>query len=294
MHESDLVIYWAIPVFIIVITIEVIINSVQHLHLYQAKDSAASIAMGIGSAVVNLAMKALAFGAMMFLHQFAIFNIGWQWWAWLILFFLEDLSFYWHHRLSHEIRVLWAAHVNHHSSEKLNYSTALRQSWFELIYKYIFWMWLPIIGFDPIMIMILMSVSLIYQFFQHTQLVHKLGPLEWIFNTPSAHRVHHASNARYLDRNHAGILIIWDRIFGTYQEEQDDEKPVYGITQNIHTFNPFKIATHEYAAIIKDLKTARNWKERFMFVFGPPGWSPDGDHKTAKAMRDEIDQQNAA
>src|SRR5690606_38938926 len=160
----------------------------------------------------------------------------------------------WHHRLSHEVRILWAAHLNHHSSMRLNFATALRQSWAEQLYKYVFWLWMPLVGFPPLMIMIMISLSLIYQFLQHTQFIGKLGMLESFFITPSYHLVHHAYNVRYLDRNHAGVLIIWDRLFGTFQEEKENEKPIYGITENIHTYNPLIIATHEFANIWRDVK----------------------------------------
>lgn len=281
-------VFYAIPLFAVVIAIELIINAMQARHLYKSKDTAASIAMGLGSLVIGAGVKIVAFAAMTAIHQFAIFDIGYQWWAWVLILFADDFSFYWHHRLSHEVRILWAAHVNHHSSVYMNFGTALRQSWAEQLYKYIFWMWLPLVGFHPIMIMTMMSISLIFQFLQHTELVGKLGPLEWIFNTPSHHRVHHASNARYLDRNHAGILIIWDRLFGTFSEELDKEKPKYGITTNITTYNPLKIATHEYAAWWQDMKRSTNWRERFFYTFGPPGWSPDGKHQTAKELRRQL------
>ena len=279
---------WAIPLFVIVIALELILNAVQQRNLYNAKDAVASITMGIGSVIIGVGVKFVAFMVMEAIHQFAIFDIGTQWWAWVLLFFADDFSFYWHHRLSHEVRILWAAHVNHHSSVYLNFSTALRQSWAELFYKYIFWLWLPLVGFEPWMIMVMMSFSLIFQFLQHTQMVKKLGPIEWVFNTPSHHRVHHASNIRYLDQNHAGVLIIWDRLFGTYSEELDEEKPVFGITTNIHTYNPLRIATHEYAAWWADMKRANSWHERFMYTFAPPGWSPDGNHQTARFLRAKL------
>ncbi|MFT6760369.1 MAG: sterol desaturase/sphingolipid hydroxylase (fatty acid hydroxylase superfamily), partial [Psychroserpens sp.] len=227
------------------------------------------------------------FGLFLFLHQFAIFDIGYQWWAWVLLFFADDLSFYWHHRLSHHIRILWAAHINHHSSENYNLAVALRQSWTELFYKYIFWLWLPILGFEPVMIFMMMGFSLIYQFWVHTKTIKSLGPLEWIMNTPSHHRVHHASNTRYLDRNHAGILIIWDRIFGTFQKEEETDPVVFGITSNIHTHNLFKIAFHEFQSIWKDIKSAPNLKTKLGYIFMPPGWSHDGRSKTSDQLRTE-------
>jgi sterol desaturase/sphingolipid hydroxylase (fatty acid hydroxylase superfamily) len=281
---------WAIPVYLIVIAVELIIDAKEKLHLYEWKDSFACIAMGIGSLIIGIVVKTTAFFAFSFIYQYRLFEIGHEWWAYVILFFLEDFSFYWHHRLSHQVRILWAAHVNHHSSQKLNFAVALRQSWAELLYKYIFWMWLPLIGFEPLMIMFMMSLSLIYQFLQHTQIVKKLGPIEWFFNTPSHHRVHHASNIRYLDRNHAGILIIWDRLFETFEEESETEKPVFGITNNIETYNPVKIATHEFINLWNDVKRSPDFKTKLKYIFNPPGWSHNGPNRTSDYLRKQANK----
>ncbi len=286
---SDQVIFYAFPLFATVIVLELVINFFQERQLYKGIDTVASVSMGIGSLFVNILMKAAAFFAYTFLYNnFHIFELDSVWWVWVLLIFADDLSFYWHHRLSHEVRILWAAHVNHHSSTNLNYSTALRQSWTELFHKYFFWLWLPIIGFKPWMILTMMSFSLIFQFLQHTKLVRKLGPLEWIFNTPSAHRVHHASNIRYMDKNHAGMLIIWDRLFGTYQEELDEDEPIYGITNNINTYNPVKIATHEYSSIWQDLKQMPTFGDKVRLLINPPGWSPNGPNQTARFLQKQL------
>lgn len=276
-----------IPGFILLMLLEIIVSNREHLKIHEWKDSTASIGMGLGSLVLGVGVKFTAFAFFTYLHQFAIFDIGYQWWAWVLILFADDFSFYWHHRLSHHIRVLWAAHINHHSSVNYNLAVALRQSWTELFYKYVFWLWLPILGFEPVMIFTMMGFSLIYQFWVHTKTIKKLGPLEWVLNTPSHHRVHHASNARYLDRNHAGILIIWDRLFGTFQEELDEDPVVYGITSNIHTYNLFKIAFHEFGNIIKDVSEAPNLKSKLAYVFAPPGWSHDGRSKTSDQLRQE-------
>jgi sterol desaturase/sphingolipid hydroxylase (fatty acid hydroxylase superfamily) len=204
---------------------------------------------------------------------------------------LDDFTFYWHHRLSHEFRILWAAHVNHHSSEQYNLSTALRQCWTEILYKYIFFLWLPFLGFHPMMVLTQISINLIFQFWVHTKLIKKLPPfIEFLFNTPSHHRVHHASNVRYLDRNHAGTLIIWDRIFGTFAEEKDEEPVVYGITTNIDTYNPLKIATHEYASLWRDIREAPRFSDKLKYIFYAPGWSQNGKTLTARQMRDALKQ----
>ncbi len=287
--EQDPVIY-AIPFFIIAISIELYLNWREQRHLYDdPKEAMASIGMGLGSLVVNVLMKGLAFGVYTILYEYRVFTIGWHWWSWVLILFADDFSFYWHHRLSHEIRVLWAAHVNHHSSQNYNLATALRQSWVEQLYKYFFWLWMPLLGFHPLMMLMMMSISLIYQYWTHTEIIRKLPVwYEFFFNTPSHHRVHHATNIRYLDRNHGGILIIWDRLFGTFAEERDNEKPVYGITKNIQTYNLFKIAFHEYADLASDVSKASSFSDKIKHIFMPPGWSPNGPDLRAKTLRKQL------
>jgi sterol desaturase/sphingolipid hydroxylase (fatty acid hydroxylase superfamily) len=271
---------WFVPFFLVSIGIELGISTYQKRALYVRDEALASIGMGIGVIFVGLLMKFLALVAFLSLYQLApaswkAFLAPGNWWTWVLIFFADDFSFYWHHRLSHTFRVLWCAHENHHSSKTLNLATALRQSWSEQFYKYIFWLWMPLVGFDPIMMLAMMSISLIYQFFQHTELVGKLPrPIEWIFNTPSHHRVHHATNIQYLDRNHAGILIIWDRMFGTFVEEDPNDPPVYGTRKGAYYTNLFRIAFHEYADLWKDVRNAPDWKTRWNYLFQAPGWQP--------------------
>ena len=302
--ETDPVIY-AIPFFVIAISLEVYLNWKEKRDLYSdPKEAMSSIGMGLGSLVVNVLMKGLAYGVYTILFSYAIFKsvapssitelftLHWHlthWWVWGLLLLADDFSFYWHHRLSHEVRVLWAAHVNHHSSQSYNLATALRQSWVEQLYKYFFWLWMPVLGFHPLMMLMMMSISLIYQYWPHTELIKRMpGWYEFIFNTPSHHRVHHASNTRYLDRNHGGILIIWDRLLGTFAEERDTEKPVYGITSNIHSYNLFNIAFHEYGSLWRDMKSAATFSDKIKYVFMPPGWSPAGPDLRAKTLRRQL------
>lgn len=287
---DNVILAYSIPIFAVLIAIEAFISYKENKELYVGKDFLASISMGIGAVIIGAGMKTLAFIFYTFLYQFKNFDIGTQWWAWVLLFFADDFTFYWHHRLSHEVRLLWAAHINHHSSVKMNLGTALRQSWAELLYKYIWWSWLPIVGFAPIMIFAMQTISLVYQFFQHTELVKKLPkPIEFIFNTPSHHRVHHGSNIKYLDQNHAGVLIIWDKIFKTFQKEE--EKPVYGITTNINTYNPLKIASHEFITLCKDVKKAPGLANKLKYIFYAPGWSHNGIDLRAKTLRKNIENE---
>ncbi len=279
---------FAIPVFIACILIEAFLDYRQQLKLYHSKDTAACISMGIGVVFIGLITKTFYFFVFHLIYQFRIFELENIWWMWALLFFADDFSFYWHHRMSHQVRFLWAAHVQHHSSTKMNFSVALRQSWMEPFYKYLFYLWIPLLGFNPIYIFIMQAFSLIYQFFQHTELVRSLGPIGWVFNTPSHHRVHHAVQHKYLDRNHAGILIIWDRLFGTFVKEDLKDLPVYGITENIKSYNPAIIATHEYVNLWRDIKRANKLSDKFKYLFYPPGWSHDGENRTSNYLRRQL------
>jgi sterol desaturase/sphingolipid hydroxylase (fatty acid hydroxylase superfamily) len=266
-------IHLAIPGFLLLLLVEVVAAAWMQHDLFEWKDTAASLTMGIGNVLIGLFTKVVLLASYSFVHRFAIFNIGYQWWAWVLLFFAEDLTYYVFHRTSHECRFFWASHVVHHSSQRYNLGTALRQTWTGGIScSFIFWLWLPLIGFPPIMVMTMQAISLLYQFWIHTELIRQLGPLEAFFNTPSHHRVHHASNRRYLDRNHAGTLIIWDRLFGTFEPEDETERLVYGLTKNINTYNPVRIAFHEWLEMARDVRFARNWNEIWHYVFGRPGW----------------------
>ncbi len=277
---------FAIPVFIALIIIEVIINAKKNLNLYKFKDSTANITMGLGSVVIGLLTKTFAFFVFLWIYQFRLFEIPNTWWMWALLLLADDVTFYWYHRLAHQIRFFWAAHVQHHSSEHMNFSVALRQSWGEPFIKFLFYIWLPFIGFNPISILIMQAISLVYQFFPHTKLVGKLGPIEWVFNTPSHHRVHHATQVQYLDKNHAGILIIWDRIFGTFQKEI--ETPTYGLTVNINSFSPLKIASHEYISLWQDMRRSKKLSDKMKYLINPPGWSHDGENKTSKELQRQL------
>jgi sterol desaturase/sphingolipid hydroxylase (fatty acid hydroxylase superfamily) len=264
-------IQFAIPGFLFLLTVEVVCDALMRRDLYEVKDTAASLTMGIGNVLVAVATKAIAFAAFTAVHRFALFKIGYQWWAWLLLFVADDFTYYWFHRTSHECRLFWASHVIHHSSQRYNLGTALRQTWTGGFMTFIFWLWLPLIGFAPVMVLTMQAVSLLYQFWIHTELIRSMGPAETVLNTPSHHRVHHASNARYIDRNHAGTLIIWDRLFGTFEPEDLNERPVYGLTKNINTYNPVRIAFHEWQDIWRDWHNARSWREKLACVFGAPG-----------------------
>ncbi len=184
-----------------------------------------------------------------------------------------DFIYYWNHRIQHESRFLWAIHVVHHSSERYNLSTALRQPWAESLGMFVPYGLLSLLGVRPNLIETARQINLLYQFWIHTDAIRTIGPLEEVLNTPSHHRAHHGSNRRYLDRNHGSILIVWDRLFGTFQRELDEDPVVYGLTKNIETFNPVRIATHEYVDIVSDVAQSRTWSDRLSFVLRGPGWA---------------------
>lgn len=239
------------------------------------KDSAASMSMGLGNVAINVLWKGVAFAGYLALYQLTPLRLGTGPWAWVLLFFAEDLCYYWFHRIHHESRLFWASHVVHHSSQHYNLSTALRQTWTPMT-GWLFWAPLALVGFHPVMIVTQQAISLLYQYWIHTEAIGRLPrPLEWVLNTPSHHRVHHASNPRYLDKNYAGILIIWDRLFSTFEPE--GEAPVYGLTKNLRTYNPVRIAFHEFAAIARDALKPGPLRNRLGYVFRNPAWKPGAE-----------------
>ena len=225
--------------------------------------------------IINLAWKFVVLALYVLIYELTPLRLDpSDWWVWVLLFFADDFSYYWFHRISHESRFFWASHVVHHSSTHYNLSTALRQTWVPMTYLP-FWLWLPAVGFEPWMVLLAQSWSLIYQFGIHTERIRRFPrPIEYVFNTPSHHRVHHGSNEVYLDRNYGGILIIWDRMFGTYESE--GERVRYGLTKNIRTYNVVRAAFHEYVAMWHDLRSAPRWRDKLGVLYHGPGWTPPG------------------
>ena len=295
MNAMDLPnpVLYAIPAFVILVLAEMIYGRLTGHADYEPRDTAASLTMGLGSQIAGVLSKGavLAIGFWVWTH-FRLFDIGFQWWAFALAFLGEDLAYYVFHRASHRIRYFWAAHVVHHSSQHYNLSTALRQTWTGFIAaNFIFRLPLFLIGFHPLMIAFAAGLNLIYQFWIHTEAIGRMPRwFEAVFNTPSHHRVHHATNPRYLDANYAGTLIIWDRLFGSFVPEDTAEPCRYGIVHQLGTFHPLKVAFHEWIGILRDLWQARSWRERAGFLFGPPGWSPDG----ARLTSDDIKRRWAA
>lgn len=207
----------------------------------------------------------------MFLHRHRLFDIELSWWTLPLLVLGQDFTYYWSHRASHRIRWLWASHVTHHSSERLNLSTAFRQSLtYPISGTWLFWLPLAWLGFAPAQIIAMSACNLAFQFFVHTEVVGRVGWLEAVLNTPSHHRVHHARNPRYIDRNYAGIFIIWDRMFGSFEPESAADPCVYGLIHPIRTHNPLTLTFHEWRAMLRDARRAGNWRAALVQLFGPP------------------------
>ncbi|MCE3283210.1 MAG: fatty acid hydroxylase [Chitinophagaceae bacterium] len=289
MPEFPNILVSAVPAFILLIVVEVIYAVRSQRELYEVKDASTSISLGLGNLFIGIATKSFILIFFIFIYEHRLFTIPHTaWWAWGLIFFADDFSYYWFHRVSHHVRWFWASHIVHHSSEKYNLAAALRQTWTgNLAGSFVFWSWMPLVGFHPAMIMLMQSVSLLYQFWIHTEAINKCPRwFEYVFNTPSHHRVHHGSDIEYLDRNHAGILIIWDRMFGSFQPEM--HTPKYGLTKNVNTFNPVKVAFFEWVNIARDLKRSDSFFTAFKYLINPPGWSHDGSSKTTKELRKEA------
>jgi sterol desaturase/sphingolipid hydroxylase (fatty acid hydroxylase superfamily) len=270
---------FALPFFVVFMLLELIslrfLDDGERAELtgFEARDSRTNIVMGLGSLVINGGARVGALIGYAALYDLTPLRLDpHRWTTWVITIGVVDLLWYGYHRASHRVRIMWAGHQAHHNSLRFNLTTAVRQKWnpwFELL----FWVPLPLLGIPPWLIFSAFSVNLIFQFFVHTERVGRLPrAVEFVFNTPSHHRVHHASDRDYLDRNYGGILIVWDRLFGTYAAET--HRPTYGLTTNIEGFNPFRLQYAEYAAIVRDLRRARGLRARAGYLLGPPGWHP--------------------
>jgi len=280
-------IWIAIPLFVIAVFAEMIFARATGRARFEARDSAASLMMGLGNTISGIVFGTVLAIWSIFVYEHRIFDIGFAWWAWIVAFVLDDFVYYWSHRFAHTVRWFWADHIVHHSSQHYNLTTALRQPWLNPFTLKFLWLGsaLILLGFHPAMIAFVGSLNLIYQFWIHTEAIHKMPRwFEAVMNTPSHHRVHHATNPLYLDRNYAGVFIVWDKMFGTFQPELEAEKCRYGIVKNLGTYNPVKICLHEWWGIIDDMRHARSVREAAMYLLAPPGWSPDGSRTTSKQL----------
>lgn len=294
-----------IPVAVIIITIEVIMSIRHKVHAYEWKDSAASAGVGLGAVFVQILTKTYTLALFTFIFELAaplreslnyssLFGQNWlgtAWWVWALCIIADDFNFYWHHRFAHTVRVLWAAHIPHHSSEYFNFGTSFRNSWTIFFFKPVYWLWMPLIGFHPIMVLMALSINSVYQFTLHSLSVPHLGWYEKIFNTPQLHQIHHSKNFSYMDKNFGGIFIIWDKLFGTFHNGRDGQERHFGVTSPPNSYNPVTIVTHEFGNIFRDVRQAKTLKDKLYYVFAPPGWSPDKSTLTVKEMSKIVREQ---
>jgi sterol desaturase/sphingolipid hydroxylase (fatty acid hydroxylase superfamily) len=286
---------YAVPGFVLLVLIEMIWAWRRRPEAYEPRDTLTSLAFGLGSTVAGLATGGLVIALFLWLYQFRLFDVGWAWWAWIACFVIDDLAYYAFHRAAHRVRWFWASHVNHHSSQHYNLSTALRQTWTGFFAaNFVFRAPLVLIGFHPAMMAICAGFNLIYQFWIHTEAIGRMPRwFEAVMNTPSHHRVHHATNPRYLDRNYAGVFIVWDRMFGTFEPEVDDERIRYGIVKQLGSFNLLWGVFHEWIGIAQDAWRAP-WRHKLSYVWREPGWSHDGSRETSDAIRERWRSRMAA
>jgi sterol desaturase/sphingolipid hydroxylase (fatty acid hydroxylase superfamily) len=281
---------YAVPLFVLAIIIEMIWSRARAPEAYEPKDTLVSLGFGLGSTVSGAIFGGFALSVFIWAYDYRIFDFGPQWWsvwwAWPLCFVIDDLKYYWVHRAGHRIRWMWAAHVNHHSSQHYNLSTALRQTWTgSFTFGLLFALPLVLLGFHPGMIAIAGGFNLIYQFWIHTEAIDKMPPwFEAVMNTPSHHRVHHATNPRYLDRNYAGVFIIWDRMFGTFQAETDEENIRYGIIKQLGSFNILWSVFHEWIGMLSDIVRAP-WRHKLSYLLREPGWTHDNSRETSDMIR---------
>lgn len=294
---------YGVPCFLGLIALELTYSKkFDDKKLYKWKDLRASVSLGIGSVILGALIKTIII-VLLFNFEYDLFNptvdgvrtniMGWKsfgyaWYVWIACMLLDDFSYYWFHRQNHMVRFFWAAHIVHHSSDNFNLGTAVRNGWFTIFYKPFFYVWIVAIGFPPEMLVVCLGIEALWQFQLHTKYVKSLGIFETILNTHTMHQVHHARNIEYMDKNHGGILNVFDRIFGTFKKIDPSLEIAYGVTDPPNSFKLYVILTHEYKNIWADVKKSSNWYHKFMYVFGPPGWSHDGSTLTIKQIRNEM------
>jgi len=283
---------YALPIFFIAILIEITAKKLLNARgTLNSVDDSVSIFMGLMSVVTNGAAAFITLGMLLWAEQFKVFDLPLTLTVIIACFILDDLRYYLHHRIAHRCRWPWAMHIIHHSSRRYSLAVALRQGWTKhFTGTTVLKIPLVLVGFNPILVIFCGALNAVYQFFLHTETVHKLPKwFEAVFNTPSHHRVHHGKNPEYLDSNYAGTLIIWDKIFGTFVPENENAYPDYGLVKDFETFNPFKIFIHEYWGILKDVfGSKRSLKDRLLYIVAPPGWSHDNSRKTSKDIKREY------
>jgi len=273
---QERIITLATPVFFALIALEIVVGWLRSRNTYRLDDAVSSLSLGVLSQVAAVFTRLLSIGIYVWLFQsFA----QWSWppdsaWSWIGALLFYDFCYYWHHRAMHRVNVLWAAHVVHHSSEEYNLSTALRQTGTGALFGWVFYVPMALAGVPPALFVAVGLIDLLYQFWIHTRQIGRLGWFDRVFASPSNHRVHHAVNDRYIDRNYGGVLILWDRLFGTFEDERDDEPIVYGTRAPLRSWNPLWANLEVYAALARDAWRAQRWRDRLQVWVRPPGWRP--------------------
>ena len=267
---------YAIPFFFLLIALELVVDHWRGVRTYRLADAINSISAGLLSQALGLLTKAL--GILVYavaFEQLALFRLDAnELWVWLLAFVFYDFCYYWNHRIGHERNVFWASHVVHHQSEEYNLSTALRQTSTGFLLSWIFYLPMALAGVPPLVFLTVAALNLLYQFWVHTRHIPKLGWFEWVFISPSNHRVHHAQNPVYMDRNYGGVFIIWDRLFGTFQEELDEEPVIFGVTTPLASWNPLWANVQFYVQLWRDAVRAGSWWDKLRIWFMPTGWRP--------------------
>jgi len=277
---------WAIPAFVLLILAEMVWARKRAPDAYEPRDTLTSLLLGLGNTAAAALTAGLVYAAASALYEYRVATPGWAWWVWIAAFVLDDFNYYWAHRTGHRVRWFWASHVNHHSSQHYNLSTALRQTWTGFVaLSFLFRIWPALLGIPPAMLLAVAGVNLVYQFWIHTEAIRRLPRwFEAVMNTPSHHRVHHATNPAYLDHNYAGVFIVWDRLFDTFTAERDDLTIRYGLVYQLASFNLLWAAFHEWAAMLQDVARAP-WRHKLSYLWRVPGWSHDGSRETTNAIR---------
>ncbi|HEX5027048.1 MAG TPA: sterol desaturase family protein [Agriterribacter sp.] len=286
------------PLYMVVIGAEILMSNYRYKKAYSWKNTASNIYLMLLNSGIDLLFRGIYIMILDYCFDRQILSVSNVMVYWILLLLMEDFLYYWLHRFDHEVRLFWAVHVTHHSSEYMNFTVGFRSSVFQPLYRFFYFIPLAFLGFKPLDILFMYSATQIWGIFVHTELVKKMGWLEKILVTPSHHRVHHASNPTYLDRNMGMFLIIWDKVFGTFQPElpEDTYQPLkYGLTQPLKKKSPVNIVFHEWKAIASDLKRKDiTWKQKLGYIFGPPGWSHDGSRLTSEELKAEESASESA
>ncbi len=277
--------YLFVTVVFLLFIVELIIDRKEHRHLYKQKDTLQTIYIAAGLFLVGFLNRTITLAVYFLLYSVRLCTLEENGITWVAAILLADFCFYWYHRSAHSINWFWASHSVHHSSEQFNLSVAFRHSWVYVISgQFLFWAWMPLLGFHPILVFCAIQICTFYQGWLHTELIGKLHPIfEWVFNTPSHHRVHHGSDLKYLDKNSGAIFIVWDRLFGTFQQEE--EKPTYGLTKKSKSATVYSILSGDWTSLFSKAFSSGSLSNATKYFLKPPGWSPDGSTKTVNQLR---------